>query len=183
MSFQVVQNDITKMETDAIVNAASSGLQMSGSVCGAIFRAAGEQQMQEACDRYGFCSAGEAVITPGFNLPARYVIHTVGPRWYGGNHGEELQLYSAYKNSLRLAEKHGVKSIAFPLISAGNFGFPRRRAMGVASFAIREYLKKTGSHMEVYLVLYDWDAIQIGRNVFPDMKVLNGSDITEKVTG
>lgn len=173
MLFQVVQNDITKMKTEAIVNAANSGLQMSGSVCGAIFRAAGEQKMQEACDQYGFCSAGEAVITPGFELPAEYVIHTVGPRWYGGSHGEELQLCSAYTNSLKLAEKHGIKSIAFPLISAGNFGFPKRKAMGVASFAIREYLKKTGSDMEVYLVLYDWDAVQIGRKVFPEMKVWN----------
>lgn len=175
MLFQVVQNDITKMETDAIVNAANSGLQMSGSVCGAIFRAAGETQMQEACNRYGFCSAGEAVITPGFNLPAKYVIHTVGPRWYGGDHGEEQQLYSAYGNSLRLAEKHGIRSIAFPLISAGNFGYPRRKAMGVAAFTIREYLRKNNSDMEVYLVLYDWDAIQIGKEVFPDMKMLTGA--------
>lgn len=176
MLFQVVQNDITKMETDAIVNAANSGLQMSGSVCGAIFREAGEKEMQEACDQYGFCSAGEAVITPGFHLPARYVIHTVGPRWYGGNHGEKIQLYSAYKNSLILAEKHGIKSIAFPLISAGNFGFPKKKAMGVASFAIREYLKESGSDMEVYLVLYDWDAVQIGQKVFSNMKILNSAE-------
>lgn len=170
MLFQVVENDITKMETDAIVNAANTGLQMSNSVCGAIFRAAGEEEMQRACDQYGFCSAGHAVITPGFNLPAKFVIHAIGPRWYGGHHGEEMQLYDTYRNSLALAESRGLKSIAFPLISAGNAGFPKRKAMGLAAFTIREYLKKTGSDMEVYLVLYDWDAVQIGRLVFPDMK-------------
>lgn len=170
MLFQVVENDITKMKTDAIVNAANAGLQMSNSVCGAIFRAAGEEKMQRACDHYGFCPAGEAVITPGFNLPAKFVIHAVGPRWYGGQQGEEMQLYDTYRNSLRLAEAYGLKSIAFPLISAGNVGFPKRKAMKLAAFTIKEYLKKTGSDMDVYLVLYDWDAVQIGRKIFPDMK-------------
>lgn len=170
MLFQVVENDITKMSTDAIVNAANTGLQMSNSVCGAIFRAAGEKRMQQACDQYGFCSAGQAVITPGFDLPARFVIHAVGPRWYGGRQGEEMQLYDAYRNSLMLAESYEIGSIAFPLISAGNAGFPKRKAMGLAAFTIKEYLKKTKSPMEVYLVLYDWDAVQIGRAIFPDMK-------------
>lgn len=171
MLFQVVEDDITKMKTDAIVNAANAGLQNSNSVCGAIFRAAGEEKMQKACDQYGFCSAGEAVITPGFNLPARFVIHAVGPRWYGGQHGEEMQLYDVYRNSLKLAENYELKSIAFPLISAGNAGFPKKRAMRLAAFTIKEYLKETCSEMEVYLVLYDWDAVQIGRKVFPDMNM------------
>ncbi|MDO5411511.1 MAG: macro domain-containing protein [Lachnospiraceae bacterium] len=179
MSFQVVQRDITKMETDAIVNAANSGLQIGGSVCGAIFRVAGEEKMQEACDQYGFCPAGGAVITPGFDLPARYVIHARGPRWYGGGHGEEIQLCDAYRNSLILAEKHGLKSIAFPLISAGNFGFPKKKAMRAASYVIRQFLKETASEMEVYLVLYDWDAVEIGKKMFPDMKLDKDYDTFE----
>ena len=170
MSFHVIQGDITKMETDAIVNTANAGLQMSGGVCGQIFRVAGEEAMQEACNRYGYCSAGKAVITPGFALPARYVIHTVGPKWYGGNQGEKLQLYNAYWSALKLTAVYKITSIAFPLLSSGNFGFPKKQAMLVAEEAIGQYLKERQKQLEVYLVLHDWEAIKIGTMLFGELE-------------
>ena len=162
MLFQVVQNDITKMETDAIVNAANSGLQMSGSVCGAIFRAAGETQMQEACNRYGFCSAGEAVITPGFNLPAKYVIHTVGPIWRGGDCNEGRLLADCYRNSLEAAASHELRSVAFPSISTGVYSFPVEKAAKIAVATVDKYLEEhKGVFDRVTWVLFDERTKQI----------------------
>lgn len=119
MPFFKVQNDITKMETDAIVNAANRRLRVGGGVCGAIFRAAGVEKLQAACNGLGPIETGQAVITDGFHLPAKYIIHTAGPIYQGGNHGEEALLRACYMNSLQLAKEHGCKSIAFPLISSG----------------------------------------------------------------
>ncbi len=153
MSFQIINNDITKLDTEAIVNAANTELQMGGGVCGAIFEAAGADKLKRACDEIGKCPVGKAVITEGFNLKARYIIHTVGPIWRGGGDNEELKLKSAYKNSLELAKEHGIKSIAFPLISSGIFGYPKEEAKSVASKAIAEFLEK--NDMDVYLVLFE----------------------------
>jgi O-acetyl-ADP-ribose deacetylase (regulator of RNase III) len=154
MPLHIVHNDITKMQVDAIVNAANTALKMGGGVCGAIFRAAGAEQMQAACDAIGGCQTGRAVITPGFNLPAKYVIHTPGPVWQGGDKGEEQLLRSCYLASLELAKKHGCKSVAFPLISSGIYGYPKDQAMEVATTAIEDFLRESNGEMDVYLVLF-----------------------------
>lgn len=140
-SIRILKSDITVLETDAIVNAANEGLWAGGGVCGAIFRAAGHAELQEACSKIGHCDTGSAVITPGFRLKAKYIIHAVGPVWHGGNYHEAELLYNAYRNSLALASEHGCKSIAFPLISAGIFGYPLEEAWRVALSACRDYQK------------------------------------------
>ncbi len=168
MPFNIVRNDITKMETDAIVNAANSRLLMGGGVCGAIFNAAGAEKMQAACDKIGFCGLGEAVITKGFNLKAKYVIHTVGPIYKAGNNVQEQQLYSAYASSLKLAKSKRIKSIAFPLISSGIFGYPKSEAITIARQAIKDFLKD--NDMDIYLVVYDRDAFEISKGLFDRIK-------------
>jgi O-acetyl-ADP-ribose deacetylase (regulator of RNase III) len=152
MPFTVVRQDITTMRVDAIVNAANTGLKMGGGVCGAIFRAAGAAELQAACDKLAPIRTGEAVITPGFNLPARYIIHTAGPVYRDGKHGEETLLRACYLNSLKLAAEHGCRSIAFPLISAGIYGYPKQDAMAVAERVIRDFLAQR--EMDVYLALW-----------------------------
>lgn len=153
MPLEIVKNDITVMRVDAIVNAANEQLMQGGGVCGAIFAAAGAEKLTQACDEIGFCNTGAAVLTPGFALPATYIIHTVGPVWQGGNAGETELLASCYDHSLALANAHGIKSIAFPLISAGIYGFPKDVALLVAITQIDRFLEQ--SEMEVYLVLFD----------------------------
>ena len=143
MSQIVIQKiSITDLATDAIVNAANSGLLAGSGVCGAIFRAAGRRQLQDACDRYGYCPTGSAVITPGFNLKAKYVIHAVGPIWQGGGQGEAELLRSAYTKSLELAVGNGCRTIGFPLISAGIYGYPLREAWSVAISACRDFIER-----------------------------------------
>ena len=164
MPFNIVRNDITKMNVDAIVNAANSHLQAGGGVCGAIFRAAGEKELQRECDSLGYCPVGEAIITKGYNLPSKYVIHAVGPIWAGGGHNEEGLLYGCYTNSLKLAKDRKLESIAFPLISSGIYGYPKAGAMRVASRAIVDFLSE--NEMTVYLVLFDMDATYIGERLF-----------------
>ena len=132
----------TDLDTDAIVNAANDGLWAGGGVCGAIFRAAGHSQLQAACDAIGHCDTGSAVITPGFRLKAKYIIHAVGPRWSGGNHKEPQLLYSAYTKSLKLATENGCYSIGFPLLSAGIFGYPLEGAWRKALQACRDFFQK-----------------------------------------
>ena len=127
-TISIQKTSITSLTTDAIVNAANEGLWAGGGVCGAIFRSAGHDKLQAACDAIGHCDTGSAVITPGFNLPAKYIIHAVGPVWRGGNNGEPELLYGAYKSSLMLALENGCHSIGFPLISAGFFGYPKDKA-------------------------------------------------------
>lgn len=131
MQIDIVQGDITKMVVDAIVNAANSSLLGGGGVDGAIHRAAGSQ-LVEACRKLGGCKTGDAKITDGFNLAARYVIHTVGPVWRGGDDGEGELLASCYRNCFSLAAKHGIKSIAFPAISTGAYGYPLVEATHIA---------------------------------------------------
>ncbi len=162
MAFEIVRNDITKMHVDAIVNAANSGLLRGGGVCGAIFSAAGAEELQRACDAIGRCETGEAVITDGFRLPARYVIHTVGPVWRGGMQNEEALLRSCYIKSLELAKSRGLHSVAFPLISSGIFGYPKEEAVSVAISAIESFLQK--NDMVVFLVLFDEQTYRLSKN-------------------
>lgn len=154
MAFSIVRQDITKMKVDAIVNAANTGLMMGGGVCGAIFRAAGPAELQAACDRVSPIRTGEAAITPGFRLPAKYVIHAAGPVYDAARPEEcEKLLRSAYTESLKLAEQNHCRSIAFPLISSGIYGYPKEQAVETAVSAIRDYLKD--HEMDVYLALFD----------------------------
>ncbi|WP_042885227.1 O-acetyl-ADP-ribose deacetylase [Cupriavidus necator] len=155
---QVVHGDITRMEVDAIVNAANSGLLGGGGVDGAIHGAGGPAIM-EACrairDAQGGCPTGEAVITTGGRLPAPYVIHAVGPVWHGGGQGEDEQLANAYRNSIRLAAQHHLRRLAFPNISTGIYGFPRERAADIAIAAVREALAEAPEIEQVTFVCFD----------------------------
>ena len=142
----ICNTGITKLKTDAIVNAANSSLWEGGGVCGCIFRDAGVKEMTEACDKIGHCKEGFAVITPGFMLSAKYVIHAVGPRWSGGNHNEPELLYSAYIQSLLLAKENGIHSIGFPLISSGIFGYPVDKAWDRAIQACRDFIENNSEY-------------------------------------
>ena len=153
MPFFIVDEDITEMNVDAVVNAANTDLRMGSGVCGAIFRAAGREAMEEACSRLRPVKTGEAVITPGFELPAWYVIHTPGPI-YREEQAEacEEQLRASYRNSLHLAEQYHCESLAFPLISSGAYGYPKEEALQVAISEIRKFLET--HELAVYLTLF-----------------------------
>ena len=125
MPFSIVRQDITKMKVDCIVNAANTALQMGGGVCGAIFAAAGADELRAACEPLAPIQTGGAVVTPGFRLPAKFIIHTAGPVYRGGRQNEEKQLRACYQNSLQSAVEHGCESVAFPLISSGIYGYPK----------------------------------------------------------
>jgi O-acetyl-ADP-ribose deacetylase (regulator of RNase III) len=168
MPLQIVRNDITKMEVDAVVNAANSHLKMGGGVCGAIFNAAGAEKLQAECDLIGKCNIGEAVITKGYKLPAKYIIHAVGPVWDGGNSNEEKSLTDCYVNSLNLAKKHNLNSIAFPLISSGIYGYPKDKAFRVAVSAIQQFLLH--NDMMVYLIVFDKKAVEISEKLFKSIE-------------
>ncbi len=170
MPFEIVRNDIVKMKVDAIVNAANSSLAAGGGVCGAIFAAAGQRELSDACRAIGHCAVGNAVITAGFRLPAKYVIHAVGPIWRGGRQGEPEALRSCYLNSLALAEKSRCASIAFPLISAGIYGYPADEALRIAVSAIGEYLSSSEGDMQVYLVLYDRKVMTVSQKLFAEIQ-------------
>ncbi len=152
MPLHIVHDDITRMKTDAIVNAANVGLKMGGGVCGAIFKAAGITELTRACTPLAPIKTGEAVITEGFALKARHIIHTAGPVYRDGKSGEAQLLAACYRNSLLLAKEHHLTSISFPLIASGIYGYPKEEALRVATEAIEAFLSE--SLMEVYLVLF-----------------------------
>jgi O-acetyl-ADP-ribose deacetylase (regulator of RNase III) len=155
-AIEVVKGDLVQMDVDAIVNAANEELRAGGGVCGAIFRAAGHDELQRACDAVAPCPTGQARITPGFRLKARHVIHAVGPVWHGGNRGEPEKLGSAYRSSLELARDNGLASIAFPAISTGIFGYPFELATGVAVKSVLDVLRREpGSLRRVAFVVRD----------------------------
>ena len=153
MPVSVVVGDLTRLPVDAIVNAANTALAPGGGVCGAIFAAAGYGELDRACRAIGGCPTGQAVLTPGFALPAKYIIHTVGPIWHGGSQGEAKLLRSCYDTSLRLAWDQGCRSIAFPLISAGIYGYPKQEALEIALDAMTRFAQD--HPMDITLAVLD----------------------------
>ena len=160
-TLRIQKQSITEMDVDCIVNAANSQLRRGGGVCGAIFAAAGASQLQAACDALGHCTTGEAVITPGFKLKAKYIVHAVGPIWQGGNYNEGKLLYNCYQNAMKVACAKGCHSIAFPLISSGIYGYPAKDAWRVAIRAIRE----SPFDMDVTIAVIDDRALQLGTSI------------------
>lgn len=168
MSFIIVRQDISKLKVDAIVNAANTELKMGGGVCGAIFRAAGAKEVQAACRELGPIDVGQAVISPGFKLPAKYIIHTAGPVYRDGRSGEAKLLALAYRNSLKLAVENQCQSIAFPLISSGIYGYPKAEALDIAISTIREFLKD--HDIQVSLAVFDKSAFRISQELLGEVE-------------
>ena len=167
MPFHIIRDDITHLNCDAIVNASNSALVPGGGVDAAIHAAAGPR-LAEACRKLGGCPTGEARLTRGYKLKCKYVIHTVGPVWQGGNKGEQTLLESCYHNSLGLALQRHCRSVAFPLISAHAFGYPKDQALRVAVDCIGAFLKE--HEMQVYLVVFGQNEFRVGSELFPDIK-------------
>ena len=168
MPLTLIRNDITKLKVDAIVNAANTNLQMGGGVCGAIFSTAGADRLQAACNNLAPIQTGDAVITRGFALPAKYIIHAAGPVYRDGKQGEEALLRSCYKNALDLAKKHGLESVAFPLISSGIYGYPKDQALAVATSAIGGWL--LDNDMDVSLVVFDMTVFSLSKELLGEVK-------------
>ena len=169
---EIVEGDITKQRVDAIVNAANSTLLGGGGVDGAIHRAAGPELLEE-CRALGGCPTGQAKITAGYKLPAKWVIHTVGPVWRDGGHGEEELLASCYRNSLALAEQKGARTIAFPSISTGAYGFPMDKAARIAVAELRNFLERNSSMEKVVLVCFGKSAFDVHREAVAEIRMPN----------
>ena len=167
MPLKIVRNDITKMETDAIVNTANPKPQVGDGVDSKIYEAAGFEQLLAERLKIGYIERGDAAATPGFNLPAKYIIHAVGTAWFDGNHRERELLKSAYSRSLELAEELKCKSVAFPLLSSGNYGFPKEEALKIALDAINSFLMT--SEMYVYLCVFDKESFGLSKKITDDI--------------
>ena len=165
---EVIDGDITRLDVDAIVNAANSGLAPGGGVCGAIHRAAGPELAQE-CRRIGSCPTGEARITKGYRLKARHVIHAVGPIWRGGGEREDELLASCYRASLDLAKEHGLASIAFPAVSTGIYGYPLERATRIAVTTVAEHLRATGLPARVIFACFGSEATETYERILTEL--------------
>ena len=168
MPFLMIRNDITKVAADAIVNPANRNLLQGSGTSRAIYQAAGEQELTAACEAIGRCDLGRAVCTPAFGLSAKYVFHAVCPAWHGGGFGEAEQLASAYHSALELAAKYHCESVAFPLLSSGNYGYPKEQAFRIAVDTITQYVME--HDLTVYLVLYDRDSLAVSRKLFASVE-------------
>ena len=164
---QLIKGDITELDLDCIVNAANEKLIPGSGVCGAIHRAAGKELAIE-CKRIGHCGVGEARITKGYNLKARHVIHTVGPIWHGGKHGENQYLFNCYKKSLLLSTHHGIETIAFPNISTGIYGYPKELAAETAIAAVKQHQRSGRKLKEVTFCCYDEENYEIYNKLLKD---------------
>ena len=163
---------ITDLDSDCIVNAANSHLAQGSGVCGAIFRAAGARDMQAACVKIGGCPTGGAVITPGFALKAKYVVHAVGPIWHDGNHHEPQDLYSCYRESLERAKESDCHSIGFPLISAGIFGYPKDKAWRKALQSCNDWIEKNPDYdMHIIFAVLDDRILELGQETMKDLEI------------
>ena len=169
MAFRIVRNDITKMNTEAIVNTANDRPTVGIGCDSAVYKAAGyDELLTYRKEKIGFVPEGEAFITSGYNLPAKYIIHAVSPLYIDGNNGEEDKLRSCYRKSLKLAKENGIHSIAFPLISTGGFGYPKEEGMRIAVDEINAFLLK--EDMDIYLVVFDTKATELGEKIYPDLE-------------
>ena len=168
MPFKIVRNDITKMKVDAVVNTANEAPIYATGVDYAIYKAAGEEELLAVRKEIGYMEEGEVAITPGFKLPAKYIIHAVSPFYINGEFGEEEKLRQCYRRSLRLASEKGCESIAFPLISTGGFGYPKEEGMRIAVDEINAFLLTRS--MMIYLVVFDTAATKLGMNLYPDLE-------------
>ena len=169
-AISIIKADIASVDVDAVVNAANAELRAGSGVCGAIFAAAGRRELQAACDEIGHCDTGSAVITPGFALRARYVIHAVGPRWHGGGNGEPELLAGCYDRALELAVEHGCTSVAFPLISSGIYGYPKEEAWRVALAACRVKLAELGDRApDVFFCVISDQSLELGERMLAEM--------------
>ena len=168
MPFLMVRNDITKVAADAIVNPANRNLLQGSGTSRAIYQAAGEQELTAACEAIGYCDLGKAVCTPAFRLPAKYIFHAVCPAWQGGLFGEAEQLAGAYHSALELAAEYQCESVAFPLLSSGNYGYPKEQAFRIAVDTITQYVMD--HDLTVYLVLYDRHSLAVSRKLFTSVE-------------
>lgn len=168
---EILKTGITNLETDAIVNAANENLWEGGGVCGIIFQAAGARELQAACNAIGGCKTGSAVITSGFKLKSKYIIHAVGPRWTDGKHNEPNLLFNAYNQALSLAVYYGCKSIGFPLISAGIFGYPVDKAWRKALQACLGFLNANPDiDLDIQFAVIDDKILDIGKRTLAELK-------------
>ena len=169
MSFKIVRNDITKMDTEAVVNTANDHPSVGTGCDSAVYKAAGyDELLSYRKEKIGFVPEGEVFITPGFNLQAKYIIHAVSPLYLGGDDGEEEKLRSCYRKSLQLAKDNGIRSIAFPLIATGGFGYPKEEGMRIAVDEINSFLLK--NDMDIFLVVFDSTATALGERIYPDLE-------------